>query len=106
MGIPQIPSVSTSVIDRTSAEVSVKGGRVPYLIGFSKFGKGTRYYTTPTELEYYLGKVNTNKYGLAMEFAKGNAINPEVILEVITSSGLTKLKENVGKILLDFGLGK
>ena len=36
---------------------------------------------------------------IAMEFAKGNAINPEVILEVITSSGLTKLKENVGKAL-------
>jgi hypothetical protein len=70
MGIPQIPGVSTSVIDRSSTEVSLKGGRVPYLVGFSKFGNGTRYYTTPKELEYYLGKVDTNKYGLAMEYAK------------------------------------
>lgn len=69
MGIPNIPSVTTSVIDQTSTEVSLVGGRVPFIPLFSKFGKGFRYCTTPKELKFYHGAIDVNRYGLGMEYA-------------------------------------
>lgn len=69
MAVPKIPGVTTSVIDKTSSEVSLVGGRVPFIALFSKYGKGFRYCTTPKELKYYHGAIDVNKYGLGMEFA-------------------------------------
>lgn len=69
MSAPKIPGVTTSVIDQTSNEVSLLGGRVPFIPLFSKYGNGFRYCTTPKELKYYHGEIDVNKYGLGMEFA-------------------------------------
>ncbi len=69
MASPKIPGVTTSVIDQTSTEVSLIGGRVPFIALFSKYGKGFRYCTTPKELKYYHGAIDVNKYGLGMEYA-------------------------------------
>lgn len=69
MAAPKIPGVTTSVIDQTSSEVSLIGGRVPFIPLFSKYGSGFQYCTTQKELKFYHGEIDINKYGLGMEFA-------------------------------------
>lgn len=70
MATPVIPSVTTSVIDRTQTEVVVASGRTPFIPCFSKYGQGFSISTTATELENIHGKIDINRYGLGLEFAK------------------------------------
>ncbi|MFA7127948.1 MAG: hypothetical protein WC136_02130 [Sphaerochaeta sp.] len=72
MYIPDIPSVSTSVIDRSTIDVTVGGDRVVLVPGFFKYGKeGFKLFVNNTEFRNACGKKDLNKYGLAYEYIEG-----------------------------------
>lgn len=64
-----IPGITTSVIDQTTTEQSLAGGRVPFIPLFAKYGKGFNWSTTTSELKYIHGAIDTNRYGLGLEYA-------------------------------------
>ncbi|RLA81933.1 MAG: hypothetical protein DRG78_08385 [Epsilonproteobacteria bacterium] len=64
MYIPEIPSVTTSVIDRSTIDIVINGDRTILLPIFSKYGKEdfVRHSSIP-EFKYSLGREDLKKYG-------------------------------------------
>jgi hypothetical protein len=70
MGI-NIPSVTTSVIDRTVVKEVKRSGRTPLIPIFSKFGlEEFKYLSTKTEFEFLYGNINLSRYGIGSIFTK------------------------------------
>lgn len=78
--VPNIPGINSSVIDRSETTTVIADGRVPLIAGFFKYGEGFKYFYTPKDLEYYMGGINTFRYGLAMEFAKDAFLQTSKVL--------------------------
>ena len=71
MYIPNIPSVTTSVIDRSSIDIVLNGDRTVLLPGFFKYGKeGFQKHSSKPELEYRMGKKDLRKYGVGSLYAE------------------------------------
>ncbi len=64
MYIPIIPSVTTSIIDRSTITTTINGNRTILLPGFFKYGKeGFERHESVDEFNYALGKQDIKKYG-------------------------------------------
>ncbi len=80
MYIPDIPSITSSVIDRSEASPVINGGRVVLVPIFSKYGKEDfKEYTNATSLIYSVGKENIKKYGNSVSYAKLAATTDKVL---------------------------
>lgn len=80
MYIPNIPSVSTSVVDRSSIAVTISGKRSILLPGFFKYGKeGFTIHKSVPDFIYNSGREDIKKYGNAYLYAKAAATNNTVI---------------------------
>ena len=70
MYIPNIPSVTTSVIDNSSIAVTLSGNRTVLMAGFSKFGlEGFTKYSDPKIFAAATGAPDLKKYGSAYIYA-------------------------------------
>ena len=80
MYIPNIPSVTTSVVDRSTIQVVLNGFRTILLPGFFKYGKeGFVTSSSPTEFEFNSGRADLKKYGKSYEYALAAAQSDNVI---------------------------
>lgn len=80
MYIPIIPSVTTSVIDRSTIAVTINGDRTILLPGFFKYGKeGFVRHESVDEFKYSLGRKDIKKYGKAYEYGIAAAITDNVL---------------------------
>lgn len=72
-----IPSVVTSIIDRSFLSTEKAKTRTPLIIGFSKYGDEDHYYefATSKEAEYKLGKLDFQKYGLGLLYLRDSLRN-------------------------------
>ncbi len=81
MYIPNIPGISTSIIDRTSIEKTINNNRVVLLAGFFRYGKEgfNRIDGGVPEFEEVLGKMDLKKYGNAHLYGTMSAKSSKVI---------------------------
>ena len=80
MYIPIIPSVTTSVIDRSTITTTINGDRTILLPGFFKYGKeGFQRLTSVDEFQYSLGKQDIKKYGNAYLYGLAAATTDNVL---------------------------
>ena len=80
MYIPNIPGVSTSVVDKTSIAVVVNYNRTILLPMFSKYGKeGFMTSVGTDQFEYNHGSMDLKKYGIAYLYGLAAAKNNRVI---------------------------
>jgi len=71
MAIPNIPGITTSVIDQSYIVPTTGAGRTVLLAGFSEFGPEEIIELTDQKIEPMLGSLNYKKYGLALFYSKG-----------------------------------
>ena len=80
MYTPIIPSVTTSVIDRSTIDVVLNGFRTVLIPGFFKYGReGFTRHDSVDKLRYSLGREDVKKYGKAYLYAEAAAITDNVI---------------------------
>ena len=80
MYIPNIPGVTTSVVDQSTIDVVVNNNRTILLPMFSKYGKeGFTLSVGTDQFEYNHGSMDLKKYGIAYLFGLAAAKNNKVI---------------------------
>lgn len=80
MYIPIIPSVTTSVIDRSTIATTINGSRIILLPGFFKYGKeGFVRHESIDDFKYSLGKEDLKKYGKSYLYGIAAAQTDNVI---------------------------
>ena len=80
MYVPNIPGVSTSVVDQSSIAVVVNHNRTILLPIFSKYGKeGFMESVGTDQFEYNHGSMDLKKYGIAYLYGLAAAKNNKVI---------------------------
>ena len=80
MYIPNIPGVTTSVVDKTSIAIVVNNNRTVLLPGFFKYGKeGFTLSVGTDQFEYNHGSMDLKKYGIAYLYGLAAAKNNRVI---------------------------
>ena len=80
MYTPQIPSVTTSVIDRSTIAITVNGARTILLPGFFKYGREDFVrHESVDQFKYSLGKEDLKKYGKAYLYGIAAAQTDNVI---------------------------
>jgi len=90
MAIPNIPSVSTSVIDRSETTPVINGHRTSLVPIFSKYGKEDFVqFTDIKSLNYSIGKENIKKYGKSVSYAKLAAQQNQVLVYRLLPSDAT-----------------
>jgi hypothetical protein len=76
MYIPNIPGVTTSVVDKTSIAIVVNNNRTVLLPGFFKYGKeGFTTSIGTDQFEYNHGSMDLKKYGIAYLYGLAAAKN-------------------------------
>ncbi len=80
MYIPNIPSVTTSVIDRSTIDIILNGNRTVLLPGFFKYGKeGFQKHSSSDEMKYNLGRQDLRKYGNAYLYGLGTVKTDNIL---------------------------
>lgn len=80
MYVPIIPSVTTSVIDRSTIDVVINGKRTILLPIFSKYGKeGFSKFSSINGFNYSMGQQDIKKYGNAYLYGEAACITDNVI---------------------------
>jgi len=102
MYIPNIPSVTTSVIDRSRIKKTIQGKRTILLPGFFKYGKeGFMTSDNIDEFKFHHGRINTKKYGNAYLYGLAAAKTDRVISYRLVPDDAT-YANNAIKVLGDY----